>query len=146
MYLLRRAQILHKGLEGGALHAADAHGSDLLLVGQDAHGSALWGLGLIDRLQLCVGAHPVVVAVAADERAVQAHVAGVKGGDDLQLRGEEILLDDPVAVMEQGEHGQLHPILALVGVGDAADEQAQTFGRYEIGGGLAHLVFGQVGE
>ena len=32
------AQVLHEGVEEGGLHTGDAHGADLLLVGQHAHG------------------------------------------------------------------------------------------------------------
>ena len=146
LHALGVAKVFHKRLEGGRLHAAHANGADLFLVREDAHGGALGGLGLIDGLELSVGAHAVVVAVAADQGAVKTHVAGIQRGHGLQLGGEEILLGDAVAVAQHGQDRQLHAVLALVGVGDAAHEQAQVLAADHIGSALTHLVLAQVGQ
>ena len=57
-----------------------------------------------------VGAHPVVMAVGADEGAVEAHVHRPEGGDGGQLRGDEVLLHDAVLPVQQLQDGQLHPV------------------------------------
>ena len=89
-----------------------------------------------------VGAHPVVVAVSADEGAVKADVAGPEGGDGRQLGGDKVLLRDAVLPVEQLQSGQLHPILALVvRQGAAAHQDVQALSR----DGLPQRLFGLLG-
>ena len=70
-----------------------------------------------------IGAHPVVVAVGADQGAVEADVHRPEGGDGAQLGGEEVLLHDAVLPVEQLQHRQLHPVAALVVPQGAAAHQ-----------------------
>ena len=145
-HTLALAQILHEAVKGGALHTADAVGAGLLLVGQDADAGALRVLHVEDGLQLRIGADPVVMAVAADEGAVKTHLAHVKSGDGGQLRGEEVLLGNVIHIVENAKHRQLHPVLALVGIGGGADEDVQALAGDALGHGLLHLVGSQVGQ
>ena len=123
---LRLAQALHKVLERLTLHAGHALGADLFLVGKDADSRLGGMLHVEDGGKLGIGADAVVVAVAADEAAVKSEVAHIEAGDDLQLRGEEILLGNAVLLVEQAQHGELHALAALVGVGRGADEEIET--------------------
>lgn len=63
---LALAHVAHEPLKGLALHAGDAVGAGLLLIGQDADAGLLRVLDVEDGLELRIGADPVVVAVGAD--------------------------------------------------------------------------------
>ena len=78
--------------------------------------------------------------VSADHAAVQADVARLKRRDGGQLGGEEILLRDAVIVVQQREDGELHTVLALVGIRHAADQQVQPLARNALGHRLFHLI------
>ncbi len=61
-----------------------------------------------------VGADAVVLAVAQDHGAVEAHVAGGAGGYDLDLGGEEVLLLDVVLFLDEVEEHLLDGLLDLL--------------------------------
>ena len=86
------------------------------------------------------------MAIAADEGAIKTHLAHVKGRDGSQLRGEEVLLGNVIHIVENAKHRQLHPVLALVGIGGGADEDVQALAGDALGHGLLHLVGSQVGQ
>ena len=86
------------------------------------------------------------MGIAADQGAVQTHLANVKSGDGGQLRGEEVLLGDAVHVVKNAHHGVLYPVLALVGIGRAADQDIQALAGDALGHGLFHLIRRQMGQ
>ena len=146
-HVLGLTQVLHKSVEGGGLHAGDPLGADLLLVGQHANGGALRGAQLQQGGKAGVGAHPIVVAVGPDERAVKADVAGVEGGHRGQLGGNKILLHNAVLPVQQLQNGQLHPVLALVvQQGPAAHQDVQALGGNGLPQGFPGLLHPQVGQ
>ena len=141
------AQVLHEGVEEGGLHTGDAHGADLLLVGQHAHGGLFGNVDVKQALQCGIAAHPVVVSVGADEAAVQAQIRGVEGGDHLQLGGGEVILADAVFLVEQVQHPQLHAVgVAVLTQGAAAHENVQILTGNGLAEGLFALLRTQVGQ
>ena len=86
------------------------------------------------------------MGIAADHGAVQTHLAHIVGGHGGQLGGEEVLFGDAVHVVKDAHHSVLHPVLALVGIGGAADENIQTLAGDALGHGLFHLVGRQMGQ
>ena len=139
-HVLLLAEILHERLKGVALHAGNAHRADLFLVGENAHGGALRHFGVENGFELGIGAHAVVLTVAADERAVHADVARLKTRHDLQLGGEEVLLRDAVAVVQKRHDREHHALAALPGVGNAAGENVQILARNDVRAVLGHLI------
>ena len=103
-------QVAHKGVEGGGAHAGHTLGADLLLVGQHAHSGAGRGAQREQGGQGGEAAHPVVMAVGADEGAVEADIHGPEGGHGGQLGGDEVLLHNAVLLVQQVQNGQLHPV------------------------------------
>ena len=101
LYPLAVAQDLHEILKGMALHTTDAHGADLFLVGQDAHGSVSGGFQIQQGFQLRIGANPVIVAVGTQQAPVQAHLPALAGRDNRQLRGAEVFLHHAVLLVQQ---------------------------------------------
>ena len=137
----RLAQVLHEHLEILALHAGDADGADLLLVGQHAHGRLDRGAEVQQRLEGGIGAYAVVMAVGGDEAAVEANLTRRACGDHGQLGGEEVLLRQAVLLVQEHEDGELHAVCALVVLQRAAAEQdAQVLARHALGQRLAHLL------
>ncbi len=86
------------------------------------------------------------MTVAADERAVKPDLAHVKRRHGSKLRREEVLLRDAVHIVENAHHSKLHPVLAVVGIGRAADEDIKPLAREALGHGFFHLVGGEVGQ
>ena len=140
MHVLLLAEVGHERFKRAALHAGNAHRADLFLVGEDAHGGAIRRLGVENGLELGIGAHTVVLTVAADERAVHADVARFKARHDLQLGREEVLFRDVVAVVQKRHDREHHALSALPGVGDAAGEKVQILARNDVRAVLGHLV------
>ena len=140
MHVLLLAEVGHERFKRTALHAGNAHRADLFLVGKDAHGGAVRRLGVENGLELGIGAHAVVLTVAADERAVHADVARFKARHDLQLGREEVLFRDVVAVVQKRHDREHHALGALPGVGDAAGEKVQILARNDVRAVLGHLV------
>ena len=140
------AEVLHEAVKGRALHAAHALGPDLFLVGKNADAGPPRRLEVKHGLQLRPGADPVVVAVSADHGAVQTNLTDVEGGNGCQLRREEIFLRDSVCIVQQAQHRKSHAVFSVVGIGDAADQDVQTFSGDAFGHRLFHLVLRQVRE
>ena len=140
------AQVADKGIKGCGFHAADAGRADLLLVRQHADGGLTRGAQGQEGRQAGEAAHPVIVAVGADQGAVEADVGGLEGGHHLQLGGDEILLHDVVLLVQVVHDGQLYPVGALVVLkGAAADKQVQAFAGDGLAQGLLGLLHAQVG-
>ena len=146
LHSLAIAEDLHKILKGMALHAADAHGADLLFVRQNAHGSVLGSGQVQDGLQLGVGADPIVVAIGTQQTPVQAHLPALAGGDHSQLRSAEVSLHHAVLLVEQPHDVQLHQVTALPFQGLGAQDHVQLLAGDALGQGLLHLVGSQVDQ
>ena len=132
------AQVVQEGVEGGGLHTRDAHGADLLLVGQHTHGGLFRLCQLQNPLQGRKAADTVIVAVGSDEAGVQADVRGRGGRDGLQLGGGEIVLGDAVLLIELFQNLHLHPVLLVLLAGGAgAQENIQALA----GDGLVERLF-----
>ena len=140
------AQIVDEGLEGERMHAADAHGADLLLVRQQADGGVLRGVQGQQGHDLVVDADTVVMAVGGQHAPVETHLAALHGGDDGKLGGEEVLLDDAVLLVQQLHDVQLHKLAALTLQGLGAHEDVQLLAGDERTCGLLHLIRGQMGQ
>ena len=111
-----------------ALHAGDAVGADLFLIGQHADGGVHRVFGLDFCHQCGISVHPVIVAVAAHHGAVKAHVPGLVGGHHLDLGTGEVPLGDAVLFVQQHQGVELDGFLdvgVLHGIG--ADEDVQLF-------------------
>ena len=122
------AQQLHEVEHIHALHAGDAVGADLFLIGQHADGGVHRVFGLDLCHQCGIGVHTVIVAVAAHHGAVKAHVPGLVGGHHLDLGTGEVPLGDAVLFVQQHQGVQLDGFLdvgILHSVG--ADEDVQLF-------------------
>ena len=146
--LARRRHQLRDGiLEIVGRHAGRAHAADLLLVGEDgAQGVLRHALVVRQRAQGGIGADPVVVAVAQDHAPVEAQIPRLSGGDDLQFGGEQILLLQVVLILEELQHSLLHRLLLLARQRFGADDQVQGLALDHLGGGLLHLILGQVDQ
>ena len=129
-----------------ALHTGVAVRSDLLLVGQDHHGGVSRGIRIEQGGQAGVSAHPVVVAIGADEGAVKAHIPCLLGRNGRQVSGEEVLLGDAVLLMENGQDVQLDGILLRTGVGTGTQKQVQVLRRDGGSQGLLALLLTQMGQ
>ena len=140
------AQDLHEVLKGAALHTADAHGTDLLLVCQDADGGVLGGGQSQHGLQLCIGADPVVMTVGAQQAPVQANLPALSGGDNRQLGSAEIILHKAVLLVQQAHDVQLHQVAALALQRLGAQDHIQLLTGNALGQSLLHLVGGQVDQ
>ena len=105
------AELLHEVEDVHALHTGDAVRADLFLIGQDADGSEgrILGGDLGHQSGICIDA--VIVAVAADHGAVEANVAGLISGDDLDFSACKILLGDAVLLVEEDHGVQLDSFL-----------------------------------
>lgn len=130
-------------LEEAARHAGGTHGTDLLLVDDECDARALH-VGDVDLGEHGrIGADTVVVAVAQNHGAVEAHVAGRAGGHDLDLGGEEVLLLDVVLLLEDIQEHLLDGLLGSVLVvlvkldGTAAHDHVEDLGVDGVLGGLA---------
>ena len=78
------------------------------------------------------------MTVGGDEAAVEADVARLAGGHDLQLGGDEVLLHDAVFLIEELEDVELEAIRAVLSrERTAADEQVQALA----GNGLVERLF-----
>ena len=84
------------------------------------------------------------MAVAADEAAVEADIAHIEARHGVELCGDEVLLRDAVAAVEDAHDGQLHAVAAVVRVGHGADEDVQVLAGDGLCEGFFHLVGGQV--
>ena len=84
------------------------------------------------------------MTVGADEAAVKADVSALKSRNGGELSGEEILLGDAVIVVQERKYGKLDTVLAVVGIGHAADENIQRLSLDALGHRLLHLVGGKV--
>mgnify|MGYP000034275596 CR=1 FL=1 len=101
-------------LEEAARHAGGTNGADLLLVDDERDARALH-VGHIDLSEHGrIGADTVVVAIAQNHGAVEAHVAGRAGGHDLDLGGEEVLLLDVILLLEDVQEHLLDGLLGGV--------------------------------
>ena len=147
LHALTVAQNLHEILKGMALHTADAHGANLLLVCQDANGSMGGdGIHVEDGLQLCIGAHPVIVTVGCQQAAIQTHLTALAGGHNGQLGAAEIVFHNAVLLVQQLHHIQLHQVSALALQRLGAQNHVQLLTGNDLAGGLAHLVGCQVNQ
>ena len=86
------------------------------------------------------------MAVGGDETPVEAHFPGFAGGHDIQLGGEEVLLDDAVLFVEPLHDVQLYQIAALTLNGFGAQDHIQLLTADDLAGGLFHLACCQVGQ
>ena len=85
------------------------------------------------------------MAVGADHAAVKAQVPRVGGRDGLKLGGDEILLHDAVFLVQDAHDGKLDAVRAVVvGLGPAADEDVERFGRDGLVEGFFALLAAQV--
>ena len=137
-------------LEEAAGHAGGAHGADLLLVDEQGHARGL-DLGRVELgAQGRVGADAVVLAVAQDHGAVEAHVAGGAGGYDLDLGGEEVLLLDVVLLLDEVEEhlldGLLDLLVAFDDDGAAGNDDIEVLMVDRLAGGLLHLIACEVDQ
>ena len=146
LHALGIAQAAHEVLEELALHAGNAHGADLFLVGQDAHGSLGGILNGKQGVQLCVSAYPVVVAVGAQQAAVQTHLPAAAGGDNGQFGRQKVGLDQAVLLVEQLHDVQLHQVGAFAFQRLGAQQHVQLLAFDALGQGLLHLIGGQVNQ
>ena len=139
-------------LEEAARHAGGTHGTDLLLVDDECDARALH-VGDVDLGEHGrIGADTVVVAIAQNHGAVEAHVAGRAGGHDLDLGGEEVLLLDVVLLLEDVQEHLLDGLLGSVLVvlvkldGAAAHNHVEDLGVDGVLGGLGHLLAREVDQ
>ena len=139
-------------LEEAARHAGGTHGADLLLVDDECDTRALH-VGDVDLGEHGgIGADAVVVAIAQNHGAVEAHVTGRAGGHDLDLGGEEVLLLDVVLLLEDVKEHLLDGLLGGVLVvlikldGTAAHDYVEDFGVDGVLGGLGHLLAREVDQ
>ena len=147
LYALTVAQNLHEILKGTALHTADTHGTNLLLVCQNADGGVGGdGVHVEDGLQLCIGAHPVVVTVGCQQAAIQTHLTALTGGHNGQLGAAEIVFHNAVLLVQQLHHIQLHQVSAFALQRLSAQNHIQLLTGNDLTGGLAHLVGCQVNQ
>ena len=84
------------------------------------------------------------MAVAADEGTVKANFRHFECRHGAELRRKEVLLGNPVGIVEKTQHSKLHPVFSVVRIGDAADEDIEPFARNPLGHGFLHLVGGKV--
>ena len=104
-------------------------------------------LDLQNTLEGGVGADAVIVAVAADEAAVQTDLGGHGGRDHLQLGGVEVVLGDAVLGVETLHDLELHPLgVLLIPHRAAAQEDVQGFAGDGLAQGLLALLSAQVGQ
>ena len=147
LYTLTVAQNLHEVFKGAALHTADAHRANLLLVCQNADGGVGGdGVHVEDGLQLCVGAHPVVVTVGCQQAAIQTYLTALAGGHNGQLGAAEIVFHNAVLLVQQLHHIQLHQIGAFALQRLGAQNHVQLLTGNDLAGSLAHLVGCQVNQ
>ena len=84
------------------------------------------------------------MAVAADERAVKADLAHLKRRNGGELCREEVLLNYAVAIVEDAHNRKLYPVAALVGIGNAADQDIESLACYALLHGFFHLFLSKV--
>ena len=139
------AEVLDEVLEVGGVEAGVAVGADLLFVGQDGDDRVFGVFDLEVRHGGGVAADLVVMAVCGDERAVEADVAGLEGRDQFEFRGQEVLLDDAVLLVEEFQDVELHELgLLLTLEGQGADEDVQFLALDGVAEGALLLLTGQV--
>ena len=147
-------QVLEAVLQEARGRAGGAVGADLFLVPEhDGHvgAEAVAVFGVEQGFQRGEDADAVVLAVAAHQGLVEAHIGGWAGGHGLEFGGDEVFLADAVLGVEQLQHMLLDGILELPvfgggGRGAVAEDDVQLFGVKDIGQGLAVLFAGQVGQ
>ena len=87
------------------------------------------------------------MAVGSDEAAVEADVARLAGGHDLDLSGDEILLRHAVLLVEVLHNAQLEAVGAvLICDGTAAEQHVQALARNRLVEGLFALLAAKVRE
>ena len=130
-----------------ALHTGDAFRADLFLVGEDADGGLFGLVEREERGEFCKSADAVVMAVGADQAAVESNVTGVRRGDSFQLGGDEVLLGDAVFLVQQTQDFDLDAVRAVVIAERAgANEDIERFGRDGLIEGLFALFAAKVRE
>ena len=130
-----------------ALHTGDAVRADLFLIGQDADGGegGILGGDLGHQSGVCIDA--VIVAVAAAHGAVEADVAGLISGDDLDFSACKILLGDAVLLIEEDHSIQLDSFLHFLVVHSVgADEDVQFLGADAVAQLALALLSAQMGQ
>jgi hypothetical protein len=130
-----------------ALHTGDAVRADLFLIGQDADGSEGRVLGgdLGHQSGICIDA--VIVAVGSDHGAVEADVAGLISGDDLDFSAGKILLGDAVLLIKEDHSIQLDSFLHFLVVHSVgADEDVQFLGADAVAQLALALLSAQMGQ
>ena len=110
------------------------HGTNLFLICQNGHSR----IGRIHRLDLRhqrrIRAHSVILSISADHAAVQSHIAGLMGRNQLDLSAEEIRLGNPITLIQQLKRQKLNRLLDLgfIHIGDRSDDHIQFFALQSI--------------
>ena len=133
-------------LEEVRTHARRANAADLLLIDEQAARRALRGLRLKHGSERCVGAHAVVLPVAEDHAAVEAHLASRTCGYEGKLRRQEVFFFDAVLFLQQMKHVLLHSLLFLARKRQRADEHIELLAFDDLVRRLLELLLRQVHE
>ena len=99
-----------------ALRAGCSDRSDLFLVGQQAAGCVFRVLHLQKGIERGKCADSVVLAISGNHAAVKAQVTRRAGRDNLQLRGEEVILFHIILLLQDRERVLKNRILLRVTV------------------------------
>jgi hypothetical protein len=141
------SDILQEILPEDGPHAGGAVGAGLLLVGEDHHGGELRLLGVHLGLELGEGADLVVLPVGPDHGPVEPDVHGLVRGYGAELGGQEVLLLEPVLLVQDLHDVQLDLLGHLVVLErPGADQDVQLLGVDDLVAGLGHLVPREVGQ
>ena len=126
---LQPRQILNKVFQIAGVQPGVAVRAGLLFICQHGNAGVLRRLADAENgLQGRIGAHTVVVAVAADQGAVKAQVVNGKGRHQLQLGRQQISLHNAVFLVQQIEDIELHLFAGFVVLkGAGADDNVQLF-------------------
>ena len=94
-----------------------------------------------------VSVHAVIMAVSADHGAVQANIAGLECGHNLNFSGDKITLGNAVHLVQQTENAQLDAVFGIsVRNGQGAKHDIQVFGGDGIGQLFLVLFAAQMGQ
>ena len=147
IHTLRLCEVADVVIEEVRLGTGVAVRSDFFLIGENRDRRVLRILGHKLRHECRIRADSVVLAVAADQRAVKADVARLCSRHKLDFRSREIALGNAVLLIQIAEHFQAERLFhIIVRIGRRAEHNVELLAAKALGERSLHLLLREVNQ